>query len=257
MLYHRKGWPQDDDIVFCTVTKVLPNGVFADLDEYPGKSGLIHISEIAPGRIRNIRDYVSEGRKVVCKVIGVRAEKNQIDISLRRVNEIQKQQKLNSVKMEQKAELIINNVSKALKIELKKLYEDITKNLAEKYDYVYQCFDDIVAGNFDAKDLKLDKKIEAALVEVIKEKIKPPEVQISGTLAVQTFDPDGVELIKKTLTDLKSKNIAIAYLGGGKYKVTVTAPDYESAEDIVSKKINKAVELLKKSGSAVFDREKA
>jgi len=256
MLYHRIGWPEDDEIVFCTVTKVLPNGVFAELDDYPGKSGLIHISEIAPGRIRNIRDYVSEGRKVVCKVIGVRPEKNQIDISLRRVNEIQKQQKLNHIKMEQKAENIINNVAKELKMDVRKLYEEITKNFPEKYDYVHVCFDEIVAGNFDPKELKLDKKIETALVKAVKEKIKLPEVTITGALKIQTFEPQGVDIIKKNLSELQSKNIQVNYLGGGKYKIAITAPDYESAEDLILKKLNRAIDALKKVGEAGFERDK-
>jgi translation initiation factor 2 subunit 1 len=40
------------------------------IEEY-GKQGLIHISEVSPGRIRNIRDFVKEGKMVVCKVIKI------------------------------------------------------------------------------------------------------------------------------------------------------------------------------------------
>ena len=54
MLYRRENYPAEDELVLCTVTKVLNHAVFVNLDEYD-KGGLIHISEVAPGRIRNIR----------------------------------------------------------------------------------------------------------------------------------------------------------------------------------------------------------
>src|SRR3989344_1878368 len=62
MFYKKTKSPEIGDIVICTVKKVLPHSVFVDLDEY-GKEAMIHISEIAPGRIRNIRDYVKEKKK--------------------------------------------------------------------------------------------------------------------------------------------------------------------------------------------------
>ena len=90
----KKGFPEEDDIVLCTVKKILYHSVFVTLDEYDNLEGMIHISEIAPGRIRNIRDYVREGKKLVCKVLRVRKEKGHFDLSLRRVNEGQRRRAL-------------------------------------------------------------------------------------------------------------------------------------------------------------------
>ena len=55
MIYKKTGLPEDSEIVMCTVTKIQYSSVFVKIDEY-GISGMIHISEIAAGRIRNIRD---------------------------------------------------------------------------------------------------------------------------------------------------------------------------------------------------------
>ena len=93
MLLKKEGFPEEDELVICTVTSVHHSSVFTNLDEY-GRTGLIHISEISPGRIRNIRDYVVEGKKVVCKVLRVDKEKGHIDLSLRRVKEMQKKNKV-------------------------------------------------------------------------------------------------------------------------------------------------------------------
>src|SRR3990167_9954155 len=90
MFYKKNGLPEESEIVVCTIKKILPNSVFVDLDEYENKEGLIHISEISPGRIRNIRDFVKEGKKIVCKVLKVDVQKGHLDLSLRRVNQVQR-----------------------------------------------------------------------------------------------------------------------------------------------------------------------
>src|SRR3989344_568516 len=101
MLYRREGFPDEGEIVLCTVTKINPNSVFVHVDDYD-KGGMVHISEISPGRIRNIRDFVVENKVVVCKVLSVNRERGYIDLSLRRVNETLRRNKLEEVKQEQK-----------------------------------------------------------------------------------------------------------------------------------------------------------
>ena len=61
--------PKEGEIVLCKVTKIFHSSVFANLVEYGDfSSGMIHISEIAPGRIRNLRDYVKVGKQIVCVI---------------------------------------------------------------------------------------------------------------------------------------------------------------------------------------------
>ncbi len=139
MLYRRTGMPQEDEIVLCTITNVQHHSVFAKLDEYD-KSGMIHISEVSPGRIRNIRDYVQEGKKVVCKVLRIDEQKGHIDLSLRRVNEGQKRKKQEEIKHEQKAEKIIELLAKKTTKNFKKLYDEISEKVFAKYDYIYESF---------------------------------------------------------------------------------------------------------------------
>ena len=114
MLYHRQGIPEENEIVLCKVSKIFPNSVFVDILEY-GKSGLIHISEIAPGRIRNLREYVTPDRQIVCKVLRIDREKGHIDLSLRRVNSHEQSEKLEEIKQELKAEQLVKNLSAKLK----------------------------------------------------------------------------------------------------------------------------------------------
>ena len=116
MLLKKQGLPEDDELVLCTVTKIHFHSVFVNLDEY-NMSAMIHISEIAPGRIRNIRDFVVEGKVIVCKVLRVDRERGHVDLSLRRVNDSQKRLKLEVIKKQQKVEKIVEQVAKQLKLD--------------------------------------------------------------------------------------------------------------------------------------------
>ena len=103
MLYKREGLPEEDEIVMCTVTKIFPHSVFVNIDEL-NKTGVIHISEISPGRIRNIRDFVKQDKKIICKVLRINKERGHIDLSLRRVIDAQRRNKSDEIKQEQLAE---------------------------------------------------------------------------------------------------------------------------------------------------------
>src|SRR3989344_4570026 len=144
MYYKRQGIPEEDEIVLCKVTKIFPNSVFVDLLEY-GHGGMVHISEIAPGRIRNLRDYVSDGRQIVCKVLRLDREKGHIDLSLRRVNSTQRVEKLEEIKQELKAESLLKNLATKLKRPHLELYKEITGVIFKEYSHLYLCFKDIVA----------------------------------------------------------------------------------------------------------------
>ncbi len=54
-------------IVTGCVTGIEKYGIFVGLDEY--YSGLIHISEISDGYVRNINDYVNIGETIKVKVL--------------------------------------------------------------------------------------------------------------------------------------------------------------------------------------------
>lgn len=53
------------------VLKILDNNVGAIVSVLPGKDGLVHISQIAHERIKNVADYLKEGQVVRVKVIEV------------------------------------------------------------------------------------------------------------------------------------------------------------------------------------------
>jgi polyribonucleotide nucleotidyltransferase len=60
-----------------TVTRIVDFGAFVEI--FPGTEGLLHISEIAERRIRDVRDELKEGQQIMVKCIG--KEGNKIKLS--------------------------------------------------------------------------------------------------------------------------------------------------------------------------------
>jgi polyribonucleotide nucleotidyltransferase len=66
------------------VVKILDNNVGAIVSIMPGKDGLVHISQIANERIKNVGDYLKEGQVVRVKVIE-QDERGRIRLSIKAV----------------------------------------------------------------------------------------------------------------------------------------------------------------------------
>lgn len=65
-----------------TVIKVVDFGAFVEI--FPGTEGLLHVSEIADRRVRDVRDEVKPGDKILVKVLNVDGQ-NKIRLSRRAV----------------------------------------------------------------------------------------------------------------------------------------------------------------------------
>jgi small subunit ribosomal protein S1 len=63
------------------VSRIMDFGAFVKLE--PGVEGLIHISELAHGRVFRVSDVLSEGQEVEVKILSVDAEKQRISLSLK------------------------------------------------------------------------------------------------------------------------------------------------------------------------------
>ena len=258
MLLIKEGFPEEDSLVLCTVTNIHFHSVFAKLDLYHNKTGLIHISEISPGRIRNIRDFVVEGKKVVCKVLRVDKKTGHIDLSLRRVNDNQKRKKINEIKQEQKAEKIIEQIAKNNNINPKDLYRGLSEKIFQKYSDLTSCFKEVVKKEEVLEKLDIEKDIITQLVDIIKVRFKEEDVIIGGALKLKSYDPEGLMIIKKALENAEASDdaVTLSYKGGGTYNIQVQSKTYKEAEKILDKAIKKALAFTEKGlGQGEFIRK--
>ena len=120
----------------------MDHGAYVTLDEYDGLQGFLHISEIAPGWIRSVSRFVKNGEKKVLLVKRVRAERSDIDLSLKQISIDQKKKKLLEVKRHEKGNTLILKVQEKAKLSK----SDLTKledSFYSKYDSIYDAFMDI------------------------------------------------------------------------------------------------------------------
>jgi len=61
--------PEVDKLYMGTVKKIMEFGAFVEI--FPGTDGLVHVSELANERVRNVTDVLNEGDQVLVKCIGV------------------------------------------------------------------------------------------------------------------------------------------------------------------------------------------
>lgn len=256
----RSGWPDEGDNVVCSVKRVTDFGAFVELDEYGHKEGLIHISDVASGWVKYIRDHVREGQKIVCKVLYVDTVKHHIDLSLKDVNEHQRREKIQEWKNEQKAEKWIEYVAKTTKISKEELSK-LTDLFYEKFGSVYDAFEKSrFEGISILTKIGVAKEVADAITKVANDNLKKPQVEISGFIDLTCYLPDGIEYLKKALgaankVDSEDINVDISYIGAPRYRIHVIAPDYKKAESVLKKAAQTAINIIEKAdGSGEFHR---
>ena len=70
-------------IIEAQITGIKPYGAFVSVDE--NISGLIHISELSDGFVRDVESFVKMGEKVKLKVLEVDEQSHQLRLSLKAV----------------------------------------------------------------------------------------------------------------------------------------------------------------------------
>ncbi len=249
--------PEQGEIILATITKVMDHGAYVTLDEYDDIQGFLHISEIAPGWIRSVNRFVKDGEKKVLLVKKIKA--GDIDLSLKQVSKDQKKQKLKEVKKYEKGKTLLENLKEKVKLSDEEI-EKLEDKFYTKFDSVYDGFMEIARNGISViTDLKLTKKITTAIEEICL-KIKVPSVEIRGIMEITNNSSDGVEIIKKILLDTikKESTMDITYLGAPKYRISITAEDFKSAEKSLKPILEEIqTNIEKKKGLFKFTREES
>ncbi len=213
------------DIVLCTVESISGTTVFVTTKD--GKKGNIVLSEIAPGRIRNLRDYVVPKKTIVCKVLGSKGE--HIDFSLRRVSPKEKKEILQQEKLE-----------KSYKSVLKSVLGEKTKKVIEKIEKEKPVSEFLEESKENPKILeKIVSKEESEKILSILNKQKTKKTQIKKIILMSTQNSDGINEIKRIFSNFKDSKIK--YLAAGKYSIIVEDESPKKADQ----KITKIIESLK------------
>ena len=233
----RANWPETGEMVVATVSRIESYGAYVTLDEYGGKEALLHISEISSRWVRNIRNHVREGQKVVLQVLRVDAAKGQVDLSLRRVNKDDRRKKLEQWKKTRKAETLLKQSAAELKATPEDLYGEIVPKLTSVGLNLYDALEQAAKkGSGVFTDVDIKPKTADVLAKVAKEKIVVKGVTIQGVFEITALGSRGIEEIKSLFEEAKEigekseATTGIFTLGAPRYRIEVTSDDYKKAE---------------------------
>lgn len=206
------------DIVLCTVDRIVGTVVFVRI-LMDGKEveGSIIMSEIAPGRIRNIREYVVPKKTIVCKVLRISGDR--IDLSLRRVT-LKEQKEIKEVyKQEKSYESVLKSI---LGEKTEKIIKEISKE-GKIYDFLQEVKQD------SEKLEKLVGKTDSKKILDIINAQKQKKIIVKKEIYLRTNKPNGLELIKNILK--KIKDIDINYISAGRYSIKTESSDPKTADN--------------------------
>ena len=224
------------EVVMCTVERISGIMVFVKIHT-SGKDleGGIILSEIAPGRIRNLREYVVPKKRIACKVIRIIG--NRIDLSLRRVTPKEKKEILDKFKQEKSCKSVLKSVlgEKSKELITNILKEDSVYNFCEK-------------TKEDTKKLeKLVGKEDAIKINEILNKQKSKKVILKKEISLNSLAPNGLEKIKKILGE-KNKEIEMKYLSAGRYTLKTESSEIKKADNKLKETITEIEKQAKKEG---------
>ena len=89
------------------VTGIQPYGAFIALSD--DKQGLVHISEITNGYVKNIHDYLNVGDEISVKVLAIEEESGKISLSLKAVTEPEESSNQNNKEQINRLEMLLDS----------------------------------------------------------------------------------------------------------------------------------------------------
>ncbi|MBT3405464.1 hypothetical protein HN832_00825 [archaeon] len=204
-----------NDIVLCTVDRIMGTIVFVKIDNHG--EGSIVLSEIAPGRIRNLRDYVVPKKQIICKVIRIKGDR--IELSLRRVTPKEQKELKEKIKQEKSYRGILKSV-------LGEKVDEIISKIKAKEPF-YEFMQNVKE---DSKELEklIGKKESEKILEILKSQ-KEKKVELKKEITLKTTNPNGLELIKEILGN--AKEVDIRYISAGKYNLKTEAENIKKADN--------------------------
>ena len=227
---------EQGEIVLCTVDRIAGTTVFVNI-EGVNKEGSINLSEIAPGRIRNLRDYVVPKKTIICKILKISGEN--IELSLRRVKEKEKKE----IKEKYKIEKGYTSVFKTI---LKEKTKEIIEKIKEKQRF-FEFIDKIKKDPKELEDL-IGKEEAKKILEILNTQ-KEKKVLLKKEIKLHSDNPKGLNHIKEIFENIK--DIEINYLGSGKYSLKTEESDIKKADLKIKENIEK-IEKLAKNKSVEF-----
>ncbi|MEC8764069.1 MAG: translation initiation factor IF-2 subunit alpha [Candidatus Thermoplasmatota archaeon] len=254
--------PEEGELVVATITTVKQNGAYVVLDEYEGIEGFIFIGEIASGWVKNIRGFVREGQRVICKVMRTRRDGTSLELSLKSVSEERRRDRLQEWKNEQRAHQLLKVLGEKVGWNEEQVAE-YSVELTDAFGGLYTAFEEAAMQEGALQNAGFEGDWLAAFIEIAVENIIPPFVEVRGTLTLSINVTDGVSVIRSALeaaealsNEAEEIDVKCFYDGAPSYRLELRAPDFKVAETMWEEATQAVVNhMTAAGGEATAERE--
>lgn len=270
-MLNRNPFPITGELVICKVINVDRVYVRVSLEDYRGlkhesnASGMIHIKELSNRWVKNINSIISVGQRVVLSVLRVNEERGYLDLSLRRVNKVQRTKTMGAWRYSIKLEGLLKFFSEQNNLTLQDLYKKALWAIIDEYGDLRTAFEDVKEDGIEVlkniPNLDLTDDLLNALYQLILENVTISKVNINVEFQIQVPTGNGIDLIKEAISSSnklrKARGILtkFSYIGAPVYRCELEAKDYPSAENHLTKIKNKMESIIGSNGTVEMIRE--
>jgi translation initiation factor 2 subunit 1 len=187
--------------------------------------------------------------------------KGHVDLSLKRVNEHQKREKIKEWKNNKKAARLFEMLADDVNKSIDECWEEFGSTLVQQYGSLYGAFEEAAYDQNLLENDGFSGEWVSALNQIAKDNISIQFVNIKGYLDIKSWDPNGIEHIKKALskgekTEYEDVDIQVHYIGAPHYSIIVEAPDYKIAEEEMKKAVDRIEhDITAHEGEITFHRK--
>ena len=254
--------PEEGELVVVTVKTVKQNGVYVDFDEFPGIEGFIFIGEIASGWVKNIKTFVRDGQRLICKVLRTRKDGSSLELSLKSVSEERRRERLQEWKNEQRSTQLFKVLAEKVGWD-EETRDSYSEELINSFGTLYSSLEEAATNESALTDAGVAGDWLKNFIEIAVENIIPPFVEIRGTFKLSINIPNGVSVIKEALIAAESYTsevdevlVSCYYNGAPEYRIELRAPDFKTAEDLWNNVSSSTVNhVTENGGEAVAFRD--
>ena len=254
--------PDEGELVVATVKNVKQNGAYVDLDEFPGIEGFIFIGEIASGWVKNIRGFVREGQRLICKVMRTRKDGSSLELSLKSVSEERRRARLQEWKNEQRAHQLLKVLGEKVSWSPEQTQEQ-GHELIDAFGTLYAAFEEAAMQEGGLTNAGFEGDWIAPFIEIAIENIIPAFVELRGILTLSINNTQGVTVIREALLSAESLSnaeeeteVKCYYDGAPSYRLELKAPDFKIAESLWDQATRSVIDhMVAAGGEANAERE--
>ena len=234
----------EGQFVVVKTIKIDDGIVTAELIEYNGLTGLIMPNELSRKRIKTAIQATKVGKTEVCQILKI--DGNNIDLSLKQVDEEEKAGAMDKFKQNKLAYTIAEKIAKKNKIKPSDVYKYFNDKIEQSGSLIN--YFAMVKENLSMLDLTND--IENALNTIIKQEFKASTFKMRADIDVNCYKYDGLQIIKDALVKGQEidEGVEICLLNTPTFSITKTCTDKKEGSDILNKVIETIQEAITMNG---------